>query len=87
MSDGVRSLQCEWCGRPFSVRETGGRRQRFCCPAHREAMWVSYRLYGQRQYEAGHISLAELRRIVETQCTLDPAPPAERLVKAGDADG
>lgn len=53
---------CTWCGRPFRLRTGGGKRQRFCCAAHRSYFWRALRKWAARVFEAGVISIDDLRR-------------------------
>jgi hypothetical protein len=53
---------CIWCGCPFSLRVGGGKKQRFCCTAHRSRYWRALRKWASRVFEAGLISVDDLRR-------------------------
>ena len=50
-----------------SLRVDGGKRQRFCCTAHRSRYWRALRKWASRVFDAGLISIDDLRRTqVET---------------------
>ena len=53
---------CTWCGRAFSSRIGGGKRQRFCCAGHRLRFWRSLRKWASSCFDAGLISIDDLRR-------------------------
>jgi hypothetical protein len=53
---------CIWCGRAFTPRDRGGKRQRFCCPTHRSRFWRALRKWASRVFEAGLISIEDLKR-------------------------
>jgi hypothetical protein len=53
---------CIWCGCPFSLRVDGGKKQRFCCAAHRSRYWRALRKWASRVFDAGLISIDDLRR-------------------------
>jgi hypothetical protein len=62
-----REAKCIWCGCPFSLRVDGGKKQRFCCTAHRSRYWRALRKWASRVFDAGLISIDDLRRTqVET---------------------
>jgi hypothetical protein len=67
-----RGATCTWCGRPFSLRDGGGKKQRFCCTAHRSRYWRALRKWASRLFDAGFISIDDLQR-----------PPAECFAAAG----
>jgi hypothetical protein len=53
--------KCIWCGCPFSLRVDGGKKQRFCCTAHRSRYWRALRKWASRVFDAGFISIDDLR--------------------------
>jgi hypothetical protein len=53
---------CTWCGRTFRSRTGGGKPQRFCCAAHRSRFWRALRKWASRVFDAGLISIDDLRR-------------------------
>jgi len=44
------------------IAATGGKRQRFCCAAHRSRFWRALRTWASRVFDAGLISIDDLRR-------------------------
>jgi hypothetical protein len=50
---GEDGCACQWCGRPFAARVTGGSRQRFCSAACRHALDTAARRWVLRALEAG----------------------------------
>ena len=72
---------CPWCGQPFRSRRSGGRPQRFCCPAEGKAYWESLRLCGLRELQAGRVSLPELREIFEANRKLDSPSPDDAMAE------
>ena len=52
---------CIWCGCPLSLRVDGGKKQRFCCTAHRSRYWRALRKWASRVFDAGLISIDDLR--------------------------
>ena len=54
--------KCTWCGCLFSLRVDGGKKQRFCCAAHRSRYWRALRKWASRVFDAGLISIEDLRR-------------------------
>jgi len=57
-----REAKCIWCGCLFTPRVDGGKKQRFCCPAHRSRYWRALRKWASRVFDAGLISVDDLRR-------------------------
>jgi len=57
-----RDATCTWCGRAFRLRSRGGKRQRFCCAAHRSRFWRALRKWASLVFDAGLISIDDLRR-------------------------
>ena len=56
------SCACLWCGTTFQPRTDGGTAQRFCKPACRRAFDHASRAWVRRQFDAGLLSVADLRR-------------------------
>jgi hypothetical protein len=44
------------------LRVDGGKKQRFCCTAHRSRYWRALRKWASRVFDAGLISIEDLRR-------------------------
>ncbi len=61
--------RCVWCGHAFLPRRRGGKRQRFCQPAHRRAFESAARQYVGRLIAAEELPVAVLH-----------APPATRAL-------
>jgi hypothetical protein len=66
---------CIWCGCPFSLRVDGGKKQRFCCAAHRSRYWRALRKWASRVFDAGLISIDDLRRAQVKMCVAGAAGP------------
>jgi hypothetical protein len=58
--------KCLWCGRAFTPRATGGKRQRFCRPACRRALDAAGRRYIEVALVAGTLTIPELRNASRT---------------------
>jgi hypothetical protein len=52
---------CIWSGHPFKPRIGGGKKQRFCCTAHRSRYWRALRKWASRLFDEGFISIDDLR--------------------------
>jgi hypothetical protein len=59
-----------WCGAKFTPRRTGGSRQTFCGPKHREAFWAAARRWVVAAMTSGILSVEALREASPTACTL-----------------
>lgn len=70
MSD---ALLCSWCDRPFRVRQTGGRAQRFCQPSCRRAFHSAVRIWALDAIANGALTVAEIRSSVAATRALAPA--------------
>jgi hypothetical protein len=57
----MTSCACLWCGSPFELRVTGGKRQRFCSERCRRAFGAAAREYGCHAVETGIVTVAELK--------------------------
>ena len=53
--------KCLWCGRAFTPRATGGKRQRFCRPACRRALDAAGRRYIEVALADGALTIPDLR--------------------------
>lgn len=58
------TLVCVWCGKGFEPRTTGGRAQRFCCPAHRISYAIKARQYVDHEIVAGRLTVAALKAAI-----------------------
>jgi hypothetical protein len=58
MNDAPR---CDWCGRPFQARQSGGHPQRFCRPACRRAYEAAGRRWMAEAVVAGVLTVDMLR--------------------------
>jgi hypothetical protein len=82
---------CCWCDRPFQLRQSGGRAQRFCSPHCRLAFHAAARRWTLDAIEAGVLSIGDIKRSAEPTRTLlqtMPAPaamPTCSPAAAGDA--
>jgi hypothetical protein len=57
------------------LRSGGGKRQRFCCAAHRSRFWRALRKWASRVFDAGLIAIDDLRR-PSTEFVVGPATGA-----------
>jgi hypothetical protein len=60
---------CLWCKRPFRARR-GGSPKRFCCAAHRIALWSAARRWAERAVVSGLLSVDDIRNDATEACTL-----------------
>jgi hypothetical protein len=60
------STACIWCGRAFIPRTRGRKRQRSCRPTHRSRFWCALRKWASRLFDAGLISIEDLKRALTT---------------------
>ena len=70
---------CVWSNRNFPPRpRAGGSPQRFCCAAHRTALWSALRRWGERAVAAGVLSIDQIRNGSLAACALRNvnSPPA-----------
>ena len=67
--------KCTWCGCPFSLRVDGGKKQRFCCTAHRSRYWRALRKWASRVFDAGLISIDDLRPAQVEMCVVASTGP------------
>jgi hypothetical protein len=58
MSDGP---SCSWCNRPFRMRQSGGRAQRFCRPSCRRAFHGAARAWALDAIATGVMTVADLK--------------------------
>lgn len=56
---------CVYCGKDFTERDSGGKRQRFCSSACRVAFHRGARAWALEQLEACRVTAAEFRRAGE----------------------
>jgi hypothetical protein len=63
---------CLWCDQSFESRETGGKPQRFCCPAHRREFDTAARRYVRCLLDAGFVSVADLRNTRQGNARVAP---------------
>src|SRR5271163_2024931 len=70
MSD---ALLCSWCDRPFRVRQTGGRANRFCQPSCRRAFHSAVRTWALDAIANGALTVAEIRSGATATRALAPA--------------
>jgi hypothetical protein len=56
---------CLWCGASFEPRTSGGRAQRFCCPAHRHAYATAARQYVDREISAARLTVDALKAVLD----------------------
>ncbi len=61
--DADMTRDCSWCGTKFSARRDGGKIQRFCQPACRQAFHRALRDWAWDQWQAGQITTSVLRRL------------------------
>ena len=61
---------CLWCGRSYEARKDGGKRQRFCSPAHRRAFYHAAGLWMAAAIETGLVSRALLRKGLASNAAL-----------------
>ncbi len=61
--------KCSWCDSEFRSRQDGGKVQRFCRPACRQAFHRALRDWAWDQWRSGELTTAALRRSV--------SPPAD----------
>ncbi len=52
---------CPWCDSAFEPRKSGGLKQRFCRPAHRQAYWDAAAAYGDAMVQARFVSVETLK--------------------------
>src|SRR5262249_43811233 len=64
---------CLWCGRTFTPRSTGGRRQRVCLPAPPRAVDSAARRHTYRLVTTGQLSVAHLHGPGTTRALLPAA--------------
>jgi hypothetical protein len=61
---------CYWCDRPFQLRQSGGRAQRFCSPHCRLAFHAAARRWALEAIDAGVLTIDHIRKGVQPTCTL-----------------
>ena len=61
-SSAERQRQCSWCDSDFRARDDGGKAQRFCRSACRQAFHRALRTWAWGQWQAGQIKTSILRR-------------------------
>jgi len=64
---------CYWCVRPFRLRRTGGRAQRFCRPNCRRQFHAAARRWALDAIGAGALTLADLKQGFHRACALSQA--------------
>jgi hypothetical protein len=47
------TARCQWCGKAFEPRRTGGSAQKFCCARHRQQFWAAARRWTMWAIEMG----------------------------------
>ena len=62
-SSAERQRQCSWCGDDFRARQDGGKAQRFCRPACRQAFHRALRTWAWDQWQNGEITTDVLQRL------------------------
>jgi len=70
------ALSCSWCDRPFRVRKTGGRAQRFCQPSCRRGFHSAVRIWALDAIANGTLTVAEIRSGAAATRALAPAAEA-----------
>ncbi len=69
---------CAWCDRSFEPRR-GGKEQRFCVTAHRRAYERAAREWVRRALDAGTLTMADLRKVLDgAPAVPSPAPAPSR---------
>ena len=63
---------CLWCSRSYEARKDGGKRQRFCSPAHRRAFHHAPGLWMVSAIETGVMSRSLLREGLASNAALVP---------------
>ena len=79
----VTDIRCLWCGQPYERRKDGGKRQRFCSPAHRRAFHHAAARWMAAAIETGAMSRALLREGLASNAALVRSASAEELASEG----
>jgi hypothetical protein len=53
---------CLWCDHEFSVRNSGGSPQRFCCPEDRRAFHIAAHRFVLAEFFAGRVTIAAIKK-------------------------
>lgn len=81
---------CLWCSASFAPRESGGKAQKFCRPAHRRAFDRAAREYVVRAIETGRLSHAELQGMACSNAALGAdglvAPQGTELASSNESN-
>jgi hypothetical protein len=61
---------CYWCERPFRVRRTGGRAQRFCRMSCRRQFHAAARRWALDAIGSGALTLGDIKQGFQRTCAL-----------------